>query len=258
MIRQIQVLILITFASLVEAQTYERRLIPLAADATPGAFGTVWNTRVTAVGELPGETELIGFLVTFVPPGVARSQPIPLLVPRSVNEPPGTIAYIPSDVAQTIHLTAIVEERHSREEVAVPVVREDAFANRTGYFMDLTRNASSRLTLRVYSLDLAADDASVRVRIQANIPPYFRPWEFIYDDVHPLTVQQRMMSDYQGTVSLPVRPLALELGLDSLLTNVPEGSELAVSVVPAGELRIWSMLSETNSSTQRVALRYTD
>lgn len=256
--RPIQLLFALACATLMHAQEFERRLIPLAAAGTPGAFGTVWNTRVTAVGERT-LTELIGFIVTSVPPGVGGSQPLPLVVPRSVAEPPGTIAYIPIEAADLVHLTAVVEERSgSHEEVPIPVVRESAFAHRTGYFLELIRKRSTRLTLRVYSLDLLATDAQVRVRVQMNAPPYLRPWEFVYDQAHPLSAHQRMMSDYQGTVSVPIRPLALEIGLDSVLADVPEGAELAVSVVPMGELRIWSMLSETDSSTQRVVLRYVD
>lgn len=256
--RRIQFLLAILIATLVHAQEYERRLIPLAALGTPGAFGTVWNTRVTAVAE--GDlTELVGFIVTSVPPGVGSSQPQPLVVPRSVAEPPGTIAYIPAGASARVHLTAIVEERSgSHEEISIPIVRERAFTNETGYFLDLTRRPTRRLTLRVYSLDLTAADAQVRVRIQVNQPPYLRPWEFVYDQAHRLLALQRLMSDYQGTVSLPVRPLALEIGLDALLRDVPEGAELAVSVVPIGELRIWSMLSETDGVTQRVTLRHTD
>jgi len=256
--RHTQLLIAIAMATCLHAQEYERRLIPLAAGGTPGAFGTVWNTRVMAVGEGP-LTELVGFVITSVPPGVGSSQPQPLVVPRSVAEPPGTIAYVPAAASDRIHLTAVVEERSgSHEEIPIPVVRESAFANETRYFLDLIRMPGKRLTLRVYSLDLAAQNPQVRVRIQVNVPPYLHPWEFVYDQPYALSNQQRLMSDYQGTVSVPVRPLALELGLDSLLASVPEGAELAVSVVPVGELRIWSMLSETDSATQKASLRFAD
>lgn len=258
MIRQMQVLLALAVATMMQAQEYEPRLIPIAADETRGAFGTVWNTKVTVVGELPVETEPIGFIFAFVPPGVARSQPIELAVPGSIAEPPGTIVYIRSEAANTVHMTATVRERGSADAIPIPVVRQNAFANRTGYFLGLIRKPSTRLTLRVYSIDLSAADPQVRVRVQANVPPYLRPWEFVYDQPCRLSVRQRMMSDYQGTVSLPVRPLALELGLDALLSNVPEGAELAISVVPLGDLRIWSMLSETDSSTQRVRLLYVD
>lgn len=247
-----------SISTLMEAQPFERRLIPLAAIGSQGAFGTVWSTYVISVGEL-AETEVIGFVVTSVPPVVGRSQPVSEVVPRSVDEPPGTIVYVPRAAAHAVHLTAVVRERSgSGEEVVLPVVREDAFATRTAYFMGLTQTSSTRLTLRVYSLDLDAARAEVRVRIQANVPPYLRPWEFVYDRVHVLSARQRLMSDWQGTVSVPIRPLALELGLDSLLPTIPEGAELAVSVVPAGELRIWSMLSETNVTTQRVKLLLPD
>lgn len=257
-LRRIQLFLAIAIATCLQAQEYERRLIPLAAGGTPGAFGTIWNTRVTAVGEGP-LTELVGFIVTSVPPGVGSSQPQPLVVPRSVAEPPGTIAYIPAVASDRIHLTAVVEERSgSHEEITIPVVRESAFVNETRYFLDLIRTSKKRLTLRVYSLDLSASDARVHVRMQINAPPYLRPWEFVLDQPYALSVQQRLMSDYQGTVSLPVRPLALELSLDAFLASVPEGAELAVSVVPVGGISIWTMLSETDSATQKVTLRFAD
>lgn len=258
MVRLAQLLIVLSVAAMLCAQEYQPWLIPIAADETRGAFGTVWNTKVTVVNEQSVETEPIGFIFTFVPPGIARSQPRDLAVPGSVGEPPGTIVYVRSDAADSVHMTASVRERGSADAVQIPVARGDAFANRTGYFLDLIRKPATRLTLRVYSLDLAAADPAVRVRVQANVPPYLRPWEFVYDQPHALSVRQRTMSNFEGSVTLPVRPLALELGLDALLSNVPEGAELAISVVPLGDLRVWSMLSETDSTTQRVTLRYVD
>lgn len=242
------------------AADYERRLIPIAAGPTPGAFGTIWATNTKAVGESPTEIEIVGVLPTRIPPGYGHSYPGNVALPTSVNEPPGTILYIPSDGSGALHVSAELEERQITDVATpLPVVKEREFIAQTRYFLHLEKRAAVRLYLRVYSLDLSHPAPNVRIRIQANTLPSSNPWIFVYDTVHTLSAQQKTMTDAAGMVTVPIRPLAIEVPLDALLGNVPEGVELAVSVVPVSpDLKIWAMVSETDNITQRVSLRTPD
>lgn len=244
------------------AADFERRMIPVAAASTAGAHGTVWTTRATIVADVT-QTEIIGLIAINVPPVYSRAFPNRVALPFTENEPPGTVLYIPRDDAPNVHFTATLMEHERsqdpwsappRQLIGLPVVRESDFVNRTIYFADLTKDVRSRRHLRVYSLDLDDDEPVVRVRMQAAFESDPNPWDVVAEAPHRLTAVQRFMTDYQGTVSLPVRPLALELDLDSLLAAVPDGAAIAVSVVPPPGLRIWALVSETNNETQRVRL----
>ncbi|HEX2836062.1 MAG TPA: hypothetical protein VHW00_23860 [Thermoanaerobaculia bacterium] len=239
---------------------YERRLIPIAAGPTPGAFGTIWATNTMAVGESSTEIEIVGVLPTRIPPGYGHSYPGNVALPTSVNEPPGTILYIPGDASGALHISAELEERQlTGTATQLPVVKEHEFLARTRYFLHLEKRAGARIHLRVYSLDLSHVAPNVRIRIQANTLPSSNPWIFVYDSVHTLSAKQQTMTDVAGTITVAIRPLAIELPLDALLRDVPDGVELAVSVVPASEdLKIWAMVSETDNASQRVSLRTPD
>jgi hypothetical protein len=234
---------------------FERRLIPIAAGATPGGFGTVWTTRTTVVAEVP-ETEIVGVVTARVPPLFGRSRPSRVALPFSLAEPPGTILYIRADHASKVHVTAALlqEGVAAAQPLGLPVVSEKELVSDTIFFLDIVNDARARRHLRVYSLDLEHPNPIVLVRIQASFEPFLNAWDVTSETAHRLRAVQRIMTDYQGTVALPVRPLSLELPLEPLLRSLPEGAELAVSVVPSEGLHIWAMVSETDNATQRVRL----
>jgi hypothetical protein len=244
-------------ASNTAAAVFERRLIPIVAAGQAGVSGSSWSVRVFGVSEATPH-ELLGVKYFFPLPGVGRI-PMQLAIPVSEEEPPGSIVYVPSRAAETIHLSAELFERSSAAQpVALPVVPEREFYASTRYHLGLLRTRDNRVMLRVYSLDLDTVQPAVRVRLQSEaLPDLDGGWEFFYERDHLLSVEQKMMPDYEETMTVPVRPLALELPLDALLANVPEGAEFAVSVVPLNGLRIWSMLSETNPANH-VTIRIDD
>jgi hypothetical protein len=248
-------LLILAYAALAPAAEYERRLIPIVVSLAPGAYGSVWRTRVTAVQELKDGAEIVGDMTLDVPPWLGGSQPYGVFPLLSDHEPPGAILHVRKDVAPAIHISARLEQRGSSEleEFPIPVVAEDDFVNHTLYFMPLTRRTDRRMHLRVYSLDVERETAAVRVRIQARLP--IAGWSFVYDEVHPLGVEQKTMTSIEGGEPLPLRPFAIEMLLDSLLAELPPDTELAVSVLPADEgLRIWGIVSETDNATHRVRL----
>jgi hypothetical protein len=222
---------------------FERRLIPIAAGATPGGFGTVWTTRTTVVAEVP-ETEIVGVVTARVPPLFGRSRPSRVALPFSLAEPPGTI----------VTAALLQEGVAAAQPLGLPVVSEKELVSDTIFFLDIVNDARARRHLRVYSLDLEHPNPIVLVRIQASFEPFLNAWDVTSETAHRLRAVQRIMTDYQGTVALPVRPLSLELPLEPLLRSLPEGAELAVSVVPSEGLHIWAMVSETDNATQRVRL----
>jgi hypothetical protein len=234
------------------AAQFERRLAPIAVTGTLGAFSSSWTTRATVLAEQG--VEIVGLLPVNVPPGFSGSIPQLAVLPPSENEPPGTILYIPADRAQGVHVSTVLRRGSSNDLTFLPVVREQEFTSAARFFMQLKKEEGKRLRLRVYSLDLEHSTPTVRLRIQSSYPLTDQPWTVALDSVITLTARQKMMTDYQGTVSLPVRPLAVEVSLDDLLTSVPAGADLAVSVVPTTDLRIWAFVSQTDNATQAVEI----
>jgi hypothetical protein len=240
---------------------YERQLIPVTVVLARGTFDTVWLSRITAVYEGESVTvvgpEYLGLVWNF-----GKSQPMPLFPLPSTNEPPGSIFYIPKTAVAQTHLSARIYRLDSRtnqtiEQLPMPVVPEAQFDAHTLYFSGLKNDSAERVHLRVYSLDLEHFDPRVRVRVQSSLPggpPPNSSWAFRYDGVYWLSVEQKYV-EYEGQF-FPRRPLALELSLDRILSSIPAGSDLAISVVPlASDFRIWAMVSETNNVTQRVRLQ---
>ncbi|MGN6187051.1 MAG: hypothetical protein ACTHQM_25730, partial [Thermoanaerobaculia bacterium] len=137
--------------------------------------------------------------------------------------------------------------------------RESDFLPRRSYFMDIQKQAQARIYLRVYSLNLDHPHPHVRVRVQANYEPYSTPWETVYDETHALTAKQRIWTDWQNTVAVPIRPLALQIQIDPLIASLPDNAEIAISVSPAAsDLAIWPMVSVTDNVTQRFRLLLPD
>jgi hypothetical protein len=238
-------------------EAYERRLIPITASNVPGPFGTKWSTLVWVVqegegGRLIGGPEYVG-----LPVGGGNSNPYGLSPPPTGNEPPGGIMYVPREAAALIHISARLYEHGSlpAQEIPLPVVTEDEVVNQTRYFAGLANNSSERVHLRVYSLDLDRPNAAVQVRVQAQLSGGTR---FIYDQEYPLQVQQRYTSLFGREPFFPIRPLAVEVLLDPILRQAPDGVEIAVSVKPVDDLRVWAVLSETNMVTQRVRVSLPD
>lgn len=249
------VIVSLSCALVTNASEYERRLIPITVTETPGAFGTRWTTRVSAVQELQTGVEIVGDL-NDLPGSVGGSQPYRILPLPSQDEPPGSIVHVPKDAAQAVHIGARLLQRGAiaSEETVLPVVAEHDFVSRTRYFEQLSNDPAERVHLRAYSLDLQHPDPAVRVRVQATWVGATAGWSFIYDAVHPLTVLQKQTTSLEGE-TFALRPLALELSLDAILDTVPEHADIAISVMPASEgLRIWAMVSETNNVTQRVRI----
>lgn len=246
----------IWFSLALGAAEYQRRLVPVTVVGAPGAYGTRWTTRVIAVQELEDGTEIVGDMSLDIPPGLGGSQPYRVFPLPSENEPPGSILYVPKDFATLVHISAQVEQTGptANEPAVLPVVSEEEFVGHTLYFPQLTKDSRERLHLRVYSLDLEHPIPAVRVRVQANLASPMTGWTFVYDEVHLLSALQKFTTSLEnGGGNFALRPLSSQLSLDHILTAVPEGADLAVSVMPASEnLRIWAMLSETNNTTQRV------
>jgi hypothetical protein len=234
------------------AEGYERYLVPIAA-AQHGAYGTFWYTRASAVHEGPEPIAIVGAEWVEIPINpYYNSTPHPLALLHTSHEPPGALLYVPVEFAAQVHILPRLQRWEGLEivdEIPIPVVGEGAFRDQTRYFGVLTKTAAERIHLRVYSLDLAHPAPHVRVRVQVIVPQ--KGWDFVYDEVHLLSAEQKFVV-YESQV-FERRPLALELLLDPILEPFPEGSRVAVSVLPASEgLRIWAMLSETNNTTQHV------
>jgi hypothetical protein len=244
----------------VAAAEYERRLIPVTVVLAPGAFGTTWTTRVAAVQELETGVDIIGD-TNAMPGSVGRSQPYRLFPPPSENEPPGSILYVPKEAADQVHISARIVRTGggATEETVLPIVSEDEFVAHTLYFLQLTKSAHERLHLRGYSFDLDHPSPIVRIRVQATWLGSTEGWTFVYDQLHTLNVQQKEVTPSVGGETFALRPLAIDFPLDPILRSLPEGAEVAVSLLPATPgLRIWGMVSETNNVTQRVRIALPD
>ena len=205
--------------------------------------------------------EIVGDLTLDVPRGKGRSQPYNVFPMPSEGGPPGAILHVRKDVADKVHISTRLYLRQNsvvfQDSAVLPVVSEREFVDHTLYFLRVVNDEDERVHLRVYSLDLNHRNPVVRVRVQASW--LATAWHLIYDQVYFLEVRQGERIPGDGGPPFPLRPLAIELSLDSIFDTVPAGADIAVSVLPAApDLRIWAMLSETNNATQRVRIALPD
>lgn len=251
-------LLLVLLATTAQAQQFERRLLPVTVERLPGARGSLWTTEVVSLHERSGI-----FVAGFVPecPGCG---PSPAVAPRTpfasriyssgAGEPPGSIVYVAAADAELVHLSTRVRDLTSAITlpVSVPVVRERDFGKAI-FLPVVSVSPSSRVTLRIYSLDLQVEEPVVRVEVMSN-EPFSRV--LFSGDVRLSARQRRVEHSRQF---FDIRPLAAELALESFIPSLSIDGSVAIFVTPRAEaFRIWAFASTTQGDSAQISLALPD
>lgn len=171
--RTLLALALLTIAPASFGQQYEKVLVPLPLGDTPGAYGSLWSTRlvVTNLSDTPVDVQTFaqqcGISVPCPPSPPIPPQGTVYLSNMPVSEVPAAFLFVEQgrrkDVSITLR-TADVSRLDRTWGVTIPVLtRDQLFAGRFG-LGDVPVSNNFRSTLRIYDFD-ATTAAAVRVRI---------------------------------------------------------------------------------------------
>lgn len=239
--------------------TFTRFLIPVYTADTPGAFGSVWQSRTWLhySGSQTGTILPRAFCFGIMCPEEGALGPGEAAVPfqHLAGFPePAILVHVETAVATQVTFSSRIRDLSRSADTAgteVPVVREDRMPAGPVYLLNVPLDRRFRQTLRVYALpDLL--DPEVRVR-------YFRQADDVgprFDSgIHLLrsdTVRLRMRA-----ASGPVNyfPALAEVGNVERYPELAGEKNIWVEVAPITPgLRIWALVSLTNNDTQEVTV----
>lgn len=251
-------IILLSLATTVFAQSsqYEKFLVPIHLPApAPGAFGSRWISELRILNRGPQDAIVENYGIDCGGPSLCLPEPIPPLVsapgdrvriPIGGPIPSVLLLAHPATAGQLVFTSRVRDASRESEGWGtwLPVVPESGQFHGRLYLLDIPVDDRYRLTLRVYSMDLALG-RSVRVRVhlardfEGAIPP--EPDALLGETTLPLHYE----SD--------VKPLYAELN-ELPLAAAGTPSSIWLTVEPDGPFGIWAMLSITNNATQEVTM----
>jgi hypothetical protein len=253
----ILVLISLISSSTAAAQEYEQILVPLQLIDTPGAFGSVWSTRVAVsnISETPIDVQGYGECpVPCTPPPIPPQGTVYISTMRR-SEVQGAFLAVEKgrvgDLSITIR-TVDQSREHLTWGATLPVITQtDLFKDRFG-IGDIPVTDEFRSTLRIYDFD-ARTPGAVRVRIYrvtGSGPPTPVPAnpDPLIAELFPAfatPVSGNGVFGHPGYASVPLW----------LLPEVQEAGRVRVVVEPldtTGEY--WAFVSSTHNETQHVTV----
>lgn len=239
-------LILISFAGNATGQVipdYDRILLPLAIEPTPGVAGSLWVTEFWVYNDSSDRVALFPVRITdgyTLAPKTATQPPIFLSPPGWI---PGHIVHVPRGRSEELAFNLRVRDVSRVEKdwgTEIPVVRESSFYSEKLVLLNIPMDDRFRQTLRVYAFGARGNlPGSVRVRaypLESKVPlaeevltlQAVEPIEYV-----PMFGQ---MSGFREIFPLLVSTGSIRLEIDPLT----EG------------LRFWAFVSVTNNETQLV------
>ncbi len=246
MIRLVVLVVGFAAASSLEAQTYERVLVPIAIASVPGAFGSVWtsqlwlynsdaeghhiDTRLICAIECPSLT--LSSLESIELPFIARP-----------GNAPGLLMFV-QQPADRIRFNLRVQDLSRQSQTwgtEVPVIRErDLFTDRT-QLLNVPLTSQFRDMLRVYDPDARSDG---RVQVRAfNLHNGLTHGSIeVFLTAPSSDVDQRYRPSYAQIADL--------LATFPAAANQPT---IGLEITPlTSGLRYWAFVRVTNDETQHV------
>jgi hypothetical protein len=242
-----------------ETEQFRRVLFPIYIRPAEGAFGSRWTSELSIFADAEAPVEFFPFVfqcgVCTCPPPPTL-QPMqnrvlhqnPYLLPLQPTTNPGLFLYVSSSDAP--HMSYQLRSRDvSREQqtwgTEIPVVREEEFRRHRVNLLDVPMRSGFRHTLRIYSHDGTPGTARVRLFDAAGDQiaeheVFLRPGSLPYH--------------WRGYFELPTDPAYGQLDMGEILTPGSGSARGRIVIEPAGEARIWAMLSVTHNETQHVTI----
>lgn len=234
-------------ASMVRATCHEPVLLPVVADAAPGAMGSVWQTHLAITNLGDEEVAVVGYGECFTSPcGPPPIQPEATIFPDVY----GPYLHVPCGDVNNVSVQLRVQDLSRKLDTwgtSIPVVREaDTYKGRVISIVDAPNDMNFRSTLRIYNFRRATV-APVTVRVHeldATITEYGRHDELVLELQTHLIEHPTFSRRGPGYLEIPLWLVPQLTGRDRLRIEV-EG--------PA-DVPLWAFVSATNNETQHVTV----
>lgn len=238
---------------------FARVLLPIALPPTPGGYGSLWVTELTAFADVAEEFRMFP-LSYFCPITCPAPDPFGEGVPvRTTFHPnlqldarqpnPGYLLYMPREVETKVSFQLRIRDT-SRElqtwGTEIPVVRESELRTERTQLLDVPVGATFRQWLRVYDAD-ARSGSRVAVRV------YGGPHGDVLLAEKELTLTVPANNNTASVLQLPVRPGFAQLMIGDAFPEAAGQTTVRLEITPlTSPLRYWAFVSVTNNDTQHV------
>jgi hypothetical protein len=230
---------------------YERVLVPLIPNLTPGTNGAQWKAETMLLLRSDEQIELrpepCDLFVVCAPvvPTYPLRKPFEWHS-QFADDVGGQFLYTRSDDMDKLDVSSRVYDLSRLEETAgsaIAIPREDDFVARTISLLGIPIAPQYRHTLRIYDLEGRAG-ARVAIRVYANNESTPRA-----NVIQTLTLSPhaRKFTDAQ----LPTHPAYLQLD-PATLASFTGATTIRIDIEPLDGSRIWSFASITNNETHHV------
>jgi hypothetical protein len=245
---------------------YEKVLLPSVVNVPlPGSFGSRWVTRLIVTNPTNHDIDEY-YARLYATEGHQAVEPMSTPLPANstvevstIQDDPsvgsrGIFYFIDRRFIDQVQISLRVQDLSRQSQTwgtALPVVRERQFVNRTVTLNDVRVDASSRMALRIYSLD-TTQPSKVKVSIYgfragllANTPPdvLLGSGEFDLRRFTPI-----------GPGADNPAPNFFELSQLDAIAPVSGDDRVRVDITPLDASRIWAFASITNNETQHVTI----
>ncbi|HXI12001.1 MAG TPA: IPT/TIG domain-containing protein [Thermoanaerobaculia bacterium] len=248
----------------VEAQEFERILVPIASSDFPGAYESFWVTRLSVYNDndrvVQENSELLFYSGIF-PRGssLLPSKKATILPPHALQAirpswQPGVIVYARKDVADGLHFSLRIRDT-TRQATAygteIPVVRERELRTGPIILLNLPVGERYRQSLRIYEVDRSSNTCG---RVQLRL--------FDMSSGETLASREIELTNYEG------RPCTVAEYLDRHYPNGAQIHSLAQQLLPergsrefvglelrplSVGLRYWAFVTIGDNETQHVS-----
>jgi hypothetical protein len=234
-----------------DAASWRRMLLPLSFGETPGAFGSLWKTEITAVIDSPAPIEIEPKPLCIPPhacPPLPLRRPFDFAYATSFRPTlPARFVYVRAADEAKLALNVRVRDLTRTAETwgtEVPVVRENGWRTGAIILMPLPVDPLFRITLRVYDYGSVAGN---RVAVHC----------FTGLETEPRLTVVKMFATEPGTLTtalLPGTPGYIQFDPLAEAGEALAGAQtmwLRVEPLTPG-LRFWAFASVTNNPTGHV------
>jgi hypothetical protein len=222
---------------------YQRILIPIYVENQPGAYGSLWSSRLSMMLSTPDLIE-IGPLrplceAPCLPPPIPLNHPF---APQLFVAPgsPGTIIYVQEDAADQVTFALRLEEaaRTSAAGEYLPVVREAELFTQPFRIIGIHHQEGFRATLRLYTL--GGPSTTVRVSL-----------------VRSGTRTERHVPVLAQTVDIDgfdIAPGYFEARLEEIAGEDLVEGPYWLEIEPLSDDALWGFVSITNNHTNELSI----
>lgn len=244
---------------------FERVLVPVTAEATPGAFGSLWEARIWIRNTGSSPVKVFGFSRTICPAQCPPEEVAPIapgttIHPRMGAPPNFTGAFLFVDRARAGQVAYGLRFRDlSRQAESwgteIPVVPEQEFREDGVALIDIPITQGFRHVLRVYELNgEEMREARVRVRVYRLNPNNVTPGAQLPPD--PVLGEAEYQLQFVPPPSAG-RFFPAYLAVSDLATvaSVVDGDRVALMIEPMTPgLRLWAFVTVVNNTTQQATV----